>query len=116
MIALMLAAGSVVAFSASAQQPKQTLGASDEGEIAFQTTNSLQRKDNVPFRHFDGPPITITGTLRFPAGAGPFPAVVLAHGCSGITNVVQGWQSKLREYGYATFVVDSFAKRHLKET
>jgi dienelactone hydrolase len=115
-LAVMLAAGGLVAFSASAQQPKQTLGASDEGEIAFLTTNSLQRKDNVPFRFFDGPPITITGTLRFPAGAGPFPAVVLAHGCSGITNVVQGWQSKLREYGYATFVVDSFAKRHLKET
>jgi dienelactone hydrolase len=115
MIALMLAAGSVVAFSASAQQPKQTLGASDEGEIVFQTTNSLQRKDSVSFHFLDGPPITITGTLRFPAGAGPFPAVVLAHGCSGISNVDQGWQSKLREYGYATFVVDSFATRRLKE-
>jgi dienelactone hydrolase len=115
MIALILAAGGVVAFSASAQQPKQTLGASDEGEIAFLTTNSLQRKDNVSFHFFDGPPVTITATLRFPAGAGPFPAVVLAHGCNGIRNAEQGWQSKLREYGYATFVVDSFAKRRLKE-
>ena len=114
-IELMLAAGSVVAFSASAQQPKQTLGASDEGEIAFLTTNSLQRKDNVSFHFFDGPPITITGTLRLPAGAGPFPAVVLAHGCSGIRNVEQGWQSKLREYGYATLVIDSFTTRRLKE-
>ena len=115
MIALALAAGSVLASSASAQQPKQALGLSDEGEIAFLTTNSLQRKDNISFQFFDGPPITLTGTLRFPAGAGPFPAIVLAHGCAGIRNSEQGWQSKLREYGYATFVVDSFGKRGIQE-
>jgi dienelactone hydrolase len=114
-IVLALAACSVVVSSAGAQQPKQALGPADEGEIAFLTTNSLQRKDNVSFQFFDGPPIAIAGTLRFPAGAGPFPAVVLAHGCAGIRNSEEGWQSKLREFGYATFVVNSFGKRGLQE-
>src|SRR5215831_6214923 len=61
-------------------------------------------------------PVVISGDLQFPSGAGPFPAVILAHGCSGIVLGVQAaWASALREWGYATFVIDSFRGRNLTE-
>jgi len=62
-----------------------------------------------------GDPVVISGDLRFPSGTGPFPAVILAHGCGGIQNAETGWASVLREWGYATFVIDSFRGRNLTE-
>ena len=59
--------------------------------------------------------LTPSGTLAFPAGPGPVPAVVLMHGCSGIGASVRGWERELRAWGYATFVVDSFRGRGLRE-
>lgn len=46
-----------------------------------------------------------------PEGEGPFPAVVLLHGCSGITSRAYEWSSRLREWGYVTLIVSSFAPR-----
>jgi dienelactone hydrolase len=57
----------------------------------------------------------ISGNLLFPSGTGPFPAVILAHGCGGIAGAATGWAPVLREWGYATFVVDSFLERNLTE-
>jgi dienelactone hydrolase len=55
--------------------------------------------------------IELVGDLAFPAGTGPFPAVVFAHGCSGTGYADKAWAPLLREWGYATFVVDSFRPR-----
>jgi dienelactone hydrolase len=41
--------------------------------------------------------------------------VVLAHGCGGVGNADAGWTPVLRQWGYATFVVDSFRGRELRE-
>jgi dienelactone hydrolase len=41
--------------------------------------------------------------------------VVLAHGCSGTGSHIAEWARALREWGYATFVVDSFHGRGLRE-
>ena len=49
--------------------------------------------------------------LRFPAGAGPHPAVVLLHGCSGITPTVRRWAARFAEWGYVALVADSFGPR-----
>ena len=58
----------------------------------------------------------LSGNLSFPSGPGPFPAVVLMHGCSGLpSRAVDGWAPLLRSWGYATFVVDSFHGRGLRE-
>src|SRR3970040_1195558 len=38
--------------------------------------------------------------LRRPQGQGPFPALVLLHGCSGITSVQRDWAERLSEWGY----------------
>ena len=50
----------------------------------------------------------ISGELGFPDRATPVPAVVLMHGCGGISNTEMGWVPVLRRAGYATFLVDSF--------
>ena len=84
--------------SASALKP--TLAATDDGTIWFRTDE----------------PRTLNGDLRFPSGPGPFPTVVLMHGCSGIVpRQMMGWQSDLRSWGFATFVVDSFRGRGISE-
>ena len=55
------------------------------------------------------------GNPRIPPGTATFPAVVLAHGCNGIGTLEFGRAWVLREWGYATFVLDSFRGRGLLE-
>ena len=57
------------------------------------------------------------GELRLPrGGADRVPAVVLAHGCSGLAPTPTGWGNELNRSGYATFVLDSFGGRGIRET
>ena len=93
---------------------KPNLTATDAGNIWFATVGSLVRTPDGS-RFTTGDPVVISGELRLPSGAGPFPAVMLAHGCAGIGGAETGWASVLREWGYATFVVDSFRGRNLTE-
>lgn len=87
---------------------------SDSGVLKFDTAGSLQRSANG--RSFiPGAPIPISGELHFPQGGGPFPAIVLAHGCNGGRNIERAWGPILRSWGYATFVIDSFSPRGLNE-
>lgn len=58
---------------------------------------------------------TLSGILQLPSGHGPFPAVVLAHGCNGIGRTERTWAEVLRTWGYATLLVDSFSGRNLVE-
>src|SRR5262245_24930116 len=58
------------------------------------------------------PRVALDGYLLKPEGAGPFPAAVLMHGCAGIIPSIDGvWAERLRDWGYATLLVDSFATR-----
>jgi dienelactone hydrolase len=57
-------------------------------------------------------PVTVFGILRLPEGDDRVPAVVLTHGCSGITGAETYWGSSLRQLGVATFVVNSFVGRN----
>jgi dienelactone hydrolase len=93
---------------------RPTLAATDSGGIWFATAGSLVRAADGS-RLVPGEPVVISGDLRFPPGAGPFPAVVLAHGCGGVGNAEAGWAPVLREWGYATLVIDSFRGRNLTE-
>lgn len=90
------------------------LSANDSGNVRFATVGTLVRKADEP-RLVVADPIDISGDLSFPSGSGPFPAVVLAHGCEGPGNAEAGWAPILREWGYATFVIDSLRGRGLKE-
>jgi dienelactone hydrolase len=62
-------------------------------------------------------PRPLQGYLRHPTGAGPSPAVVLLHGCSGgWRRVDQSWGNRIAAWGYVTLAVDSFGPRGLKNT
>jgi len=48
-----------------------------------------------------------------PSGAGPFPAVVVLHGCGGVGAGSLGWAERLAGWGYLAAVVDSLRPRKL---
>lgn len=52
--------------------------------------------------------------LNKPKGEGPFPALVLMHGCSGILTRDRVWAKQLNEWGYLTLNVNSFAPRNVR--
>ncbi|MFQ5899911.1 MAG: dienelactone hydrolase family protein [Candidatus Methylomirabilia bacterium] len=60
-------------------------------------------------------PLTVTGRIHRPKGPGPFPAVVLLHGCDGIDSGTRRWARWLSERGYLSLIVDSFSPRGFKE-
>jgi dienelactone hydrolase len=72
------------------------------GRVAF---------DNVT----PGAPLTITGHEERPAGPGPFPAVVLMHGCHGVSPSTRDWARWFRDRGYVALVVDSWAPRGIDD-
>jgi dienelactone hydrolase len=59
-----------------------------------------------------GKEIELRGNLFKPEGDGPFPAVVLLHGCDGIVSCDYTWADKLVEWGYVAFVIDSLGPRY----
>src|SRR6266705_3279065 len=59
--------------------------------------------------------LTLRGTLALPRETGPFPAVILMHGCSGPGRPDRGWPPLLNTWGYATLRLDSFGARGIKE-
>lgn len=50
-----------------------------------------------------------------PSGAGAFPAVVLMHGCHGVSESNRDWARWLSDRGYVALVVDSWRPRGLSE-
>ena len=110
-----LAGALVLALAGCASPPRppmQSLSAADSGEVWFATAGTLVRTEThlVP-----GEPVVISGDLQFPPGAGRVPVVVMAHGCGGSTIIDTTWARLLREWGYATFMLDSFSGRRLRE-
>lgn len=70
----------------------------------------------------DRPAAALEGLLLRPTGWGPFPAVVMLHGCSGLLakgGAIQGklrfWAEHFRDLGYVTLLVDSFTPRGIDE-
>jgi dienelactone hydrolase len=60
-------------------------------------------------------PVRLQGYLRRPAGPGPFPAVVLMHGCGGGAEEVDwNWGVRIAAWGYVTLTIDRHAPRGLK--
>ena len=72
----------------------------------------------------DEPDATLTSWLAKPRGDGPFPAVVLMHGCGGTERTTTHrtvWRglnnhaALLNDYGYVTLIVDSFGPRSITD-
>ena len=55
--------------------------------------------------------LQLTGHLYRPDGPGPFPAVVLLHGCAGILPSSLRWAQTLQQWGYVALLVDSLRPR-----
>ncbi len=55
--------------------------------------------------------LIISGRLSKPSGVGPFPAIVLLHGCDGIGVWNDVWMQRLTTWGYVVLDVDSLTPR-----
>jgi dienelactone hydrolase len=53
----------------------------------------------------------VPGELFKPDGPGPFPAVVVLHGCNGVGPNQYTWARRLNRWGYVAIIVDSFTSR-----
>jgi dienelactone hydrolase len=62
-----------------------------------------------------GAPRSVTAWLWRPGGPGPFPAVILLHGCHGVSASTQAWGRWFRDRGYVALVVDSWTPRGMNE-
>jgi dienelactone hydrolase len=71
----------------------------------------------IPFQSIAGargPANGLDGTLKLPDGPGPFPVVILLHGCGGLGVNQTLWAERLNDWGYAAFILDSFGPRGVR--
>jgi dienelactone hydrolase len=59
------------------------------------------------------PPGPLSAELRLPPGNGPFPVVIVLHGCGGIGMDEPIWTDRLNGWGYAALILNSFSARHV---
>src|SRR5262245_49265781 len=62
-----------------------------------------------------GAPREIPATIYRSSRGGPAPAVVLFHGCHGVSASNHDWARWLQERGYVALVVDSWAARGIAD-
>ncbi len=67
----------------------------------------------VPVTEFSGETTMLRAVLNKPDGDGPFPALVLLHGCNGPKFVGTLDAQTFEPMGYVTLVIDSFGPRGL---
>ena len=64
---------------------------------------------------YQGRQIELAANFEKPNATGPYPAVILLHGCGGNDTYARArseyWGELLRQQGYATLIVDSFRAR-----
>ena len=69
--------------------------------VTFQGTTKTKAGDFV----------MLMAKLTRPQVGGPFPAIVMLHGCRGIDKTQDGWAERFASWGYVVLQVDSFAPR-----
>lgn len=83
--------------------------------ILAATAASAMTREDVSFPPAAPTNITKTfGKLYKPDGPGPFPAVVILHGCGGHLENSDDWAKLLVEHGYAALTTDHFSPRGVK--
>lgn len=53
----------------------------------------------------------LSAVLVMPDGPGPFPVVILLHGCNGVKHNQTLWADRLQSWGYAALILDSLTAR-----
>lgn len=89
--------------------------------LAAPAARAAYEVESVSFpalKPFEDAPIELTALEFRPKGDGPFPAIVMLHGCSGmytpsgyVTQSYRLWAELLAEDGYVALLVDSFNPR-----
>ena len=100
------------AFACAPAEPVADLSRGQVGKIYFPSSNPTAKDLLVG----NGPTdrVNIFGTLEFPDGANrPVPAAVILHGISGVNRHYFNMADDLRDFGFATFVVDSHEPRDI---
>lgn len=101
---------------AFAQTDVPRLSASDAGKIQFQSANRGTGID-ILYKGKAKYDETIVGDLFLPSGAGKVPAMVVMHGSGGLdAGSARAWAAMIGQWGYATFLVDSFTPRGISGT
>jgi dienelactone hydrolase len=110
-------AGSITA----SDPPVATLADGRTGTIAFEALTPRSSRELISGRASQKS--TIAGVLTLPQNAAApdapkagFPAMVVVHGSSGVLQNDWAWAKRLNEMGVATFVIDNFTGRGVKET
>lgn len=74
-----------------------------------------QSKENVTYPNVVipglGGAVTVYAGIYKPRGNGPFPAVIVLHGCGGTDYNHKAWAERLVSWGYVALVPDSFMSR-----
>jgi dienelactone hydrolase len=98
-------------------------GSAPVGDLADGRVGRIHFESRTPAGYFalvrraPSPAVVIVGTLRLPKDAvGRVPAMVIAHGSAGVDTREAEWADRLGAWGLATFVVDSFTPRNVRET
>lgn len=74
------------------------------------------RIERVTFPPMGQSDINLTsGQLYLPSGTGPFAAVVILHGCSGVRQNAHSWAAELSSMGVAALVADQFGPRGITQ-
>ena len=96
--------------------------ASADERVSFDSARYLvgHLQQRIAYERGEVPPVNpatpLIGYLTKPDGAGPFPAVVHLHGCTGLTERMRrGTAARMTNWGYVSLVVDSFATRGLTD-
>lgn len=88
------------------QFPSMTYRLSD-----FQKARAKARGDSGE----NDPAVVISGYLSKPIGEGRHPAVVLLHGCGGLSTSHRREAEAIRDWGYVVLVPDSFTPRGIED-
>lgn len=88
--------------------------------VLFVVVLSSNQVALADWEHFKSAPVAsakseiIRGFVSRPEGIGPFPAIIIAHGCFGVEQNQFEWAQRLNAWGYVTVIVDSFTPREVK--
>ncbi|WP_321961417.1 dienelactone hydrolase family protein [Paraburkholderia sp. J7] len=93
-----------------------SLGDGSSGHITFESITPTNTLDFL-LHYASARKVAITGDLSMPDNAPrAVPAVIILHGSSGVNPGERVWAQRMNALGYASFVVDSFTGRGIRNT
>jgi dienelactone hydrolase len=121
LIAALAACGAHAGSITTNDPPVATLADGRTGTIAFEALTPKSSRELVSGKATEKSVIAGVLTLPAPANAAGasnarIPAMVVVHGSSGVVQNDWDWAKRLNDLGVATFVIDNFTGRGVKET